>query len=151
MKCGKKRKGVFIAANQRKCCFGSFHGECVWWDHLSEPAGSLSLSSAWIVVVWRHALISDTYQPPVMSLLCVALMFFNINIWISIFSLHFTGYDVKYASTETDFRLRADFWQSDEEQVWCGGGESIPSQNTEGKLQQSGDYFTPMGFFFLLL
>lgn len=49
------------------------------------------------------------------------------------------------------FKGGSRFWQSDEDQVWCGGGESIASQNAEGKLQESADYFTPMEIFFILL
>lgn len=46
--------------HQRKGCVGSFHGECISRDHLSEPG---SLSSVWTnMAVWRHALISDTYH-----------------------------------------------------------------------------------------
>lgn len=75
--------------HQRKGCFGSFHGEWISRDHLSEPG---ALSSVWTnMAVCRHSLISDAYQHPLMSFLCLVLTFVTLTAELGMF-LHFSEY-----------------------------------------------------------
>lgn len=160
MKGGKKGgmrclySGESERKHQRKGCVGSFHGECISRDHWSEPDSVFSLNQHGGV----EALLSfiTPTNIPLMSFLCLVLMPFDINSWIT---LHCTEFDVKSIAnvlpyyyhqnmfnelciTGDWFKHGSKFSWSDRDQRHCGASIIYNQTNCRWK---NADHFAPEG------